>query len=131
MLIKYKSFPLGFFFWIIFSGVSFFYPILIARQHFINYDIDLMNSKKVIDTGDILTQDLIAASNPYLEHLKYDPNADMSYNNLSSHQVTSYHDDSTMKSMSSSRIINSDDLEDNSRNSVKVRVMHDADNSTF
>ena len=85
MLIKDKRFPVGFFFWVLFSAASLFYPILIARQHYLNYDIDLMNSKKVIDTGDILAQDLAKASNPYLEHFKYDPNADMSYNNLSSH----------------------------------------------
>ena len=76
---------MGFFLWIIFSAINFFYPILIARQHFVNYDLDLMKSKVVIDTGDILAQDLERVANPYLEHLKYDPSADMSYNNLSSH----------------------------------------------
>ena len=133
MLIKNKSFPFGFFLWIIFSAINFFYPILIARQHYMNYDIDLMKSKIVIDTGDILTQDLKAAENPYLEHLQYNPSADMSYNNLSSHQVTtsSYNGDETMKSTSMSKYLNSDDYGENSRSSVKVRVMHDADNSTF
>ena len=85
MLVKDKSFPVGFFLWVIFSSVNMFYPILVARQHYMNYDIDLMKSKVVIDTGDILAQDLANSGNPYLEHFKYDPNADMSYNNLSSH----------------------------------------------
>ena len=83
--IKFDKFPVGFLLWLIFSAFNVIYEILVVRQHYMNYDIDLMKSKLVVDTGEILTQDLLPSQNPYVDHYKYDPANDVSYNNLSSH----------------------------------------------
>ena len=53
--IKFDKFPVGFLLWLIFSAFNVIYEILVVRQHYMNYDIDLMKSKLVVDTGEILT----------------------------------------------------------------------------
>ena len=84
---KFDNFPALFMMYEIGSTIQLLYNILIVRQHFVNYDHDLMKSKVYIDAGTILHQDLMA-ENPYLDHLNnYKPSENQSYNNLSSYQT--------------------------------------------